>query len=64
MTGMMELSRRGFFLAAGATGLTIGILAACAPSRKEASDAGRPPPEVNAWVHIGTDDVVTIRIAR
>lgn len=64
MTGMMELSRRGFFLAAGATGLTIGILAACAPSRKEASDTGRPPPEVNAWVHIGTDDVVTIRIAR
>jgi isoquinoline 1-oxidoreductase beta subunit len=28
------------------------------------AEAGPPPPEVNAWVHIGTDDVVTIRIAR
>ncbi|ABI77062.1 putative isoquinoline 1-oxidoreductase, beta subunit [Hyphomonas neptunium ATCC 15444] len=65
MTGITDLSRRAFIIATGATGLAIGVLAACAPSTRE-SDApdGPPPPEVNAWVHIGTDDVVTIRIAR
>lgn len=65
MTGTINLSRRAFIIATGATGLAIGVLAACAPSTKEAdAPDGPPPPEVNAWVHIGTDDVVTIRIAR
>ena len=65
MTGIADLSRRAFIIATGATGLAIGVLAACAPSTREAdAPDGPPPPEVNAWVHIGTDDVVTIRIAR
>lgn len=65
MTGSINLSRRAFIIATGATGLAIGVLAACSPSTKEAdAPDGPPPPEVNAWVHIGTDDVVTIRIAR
>lgn len=65
MTGIIDLSRRGFIIATGATGLTLGILAACAPAgKKDGAPEGPPPPEVNAWVHIGTDDVVTIRIAR
>lgn len=64
MTGLTDLSRRAFILTTGAAGLTIGILAACAPASKKGKDAGPPPPEVNAWVHIGTDDIVTIRIAR
>lgn len=65
MTGIIDLSRRGFIIATGATGLAIGVLAACAPSsNKDDAPDGPPPPEVNAWVHIGTDDVVTIRIAR
>jgi isoquinoline 1-oxidoreductase beta subunit len=65
MTTVPSLSRRGFIVGTGATGLTIGILAACGPGGKDApAEAGPPPPEVNAWVHIGTDDIVTVRIAR
>ena len=66
MTGIIDLSRRGFIIGTGATGLTIGILSACAPAAQdgETDAGGPPPPEVNAWVHIGTDDIVTIRIAR
>ncbi|MEL6955789.1 MAG: molybdopterin cofactor-binding domain-containing protein, partial [Pseudomonadota bacterium] len=64
-------SRRTFIVGTGAAGLTIGVLAACSPS--ESADTSTetaavtdapPPPEVNAWVHVGTDDLVTIRIAR
>ncbi len=62
------LSRRAFIVGTGATGLTIGILASCAPSatEPEAPDySDLPPnPEVNAWVHIDHDDTVTVRIAR
>ena len=62
------LSRRGFIVGTGATGLTIGILASCAPSATEADapDYSDLPPneEVNAWVHIDHDDTVTVRIAR
>ena len=62
------LSRRGFIVGTGATGLTIGILASCAPTatEPEAPDySDLPPnPEVNAWVHIDHDDTVTVRIAR
>ena len=67
MADTLHLSRRGFIIGTGAAGLTIGILAACSPGSDPdagaTADAGPPPPEVNAWVHIGTDDVVTIRIA-
>jgi isoquinoline 1-oxidoreductase beta subunit len=62
------LSRRGFIVGTGATGLTIGILASCSPTatEPEAPDySDLPPnPEVNAWVHIDHDDTVTVRIAR
>lgn len=62
------LSRRGFIVGTGATGLTIGILASCSPSATEsdAPDYSSLPPndEVNAWVHIDHDDTVTVRIAR
>ena len=67
MADTISLSRRGFIIGTGATGLTIGILAACSPGGGE--DAGtaenlEPNPEVNAWVHINRDDTVVIRIAR
>lgn len=62
------ISRRGFIVGTGATGLTIGILASCSPSSNEsgAPDYSNLPPndEVNAWVHIDHDDTVTVRIAR
>ncbi len=60
-----ELSRRSFIVAAGAAGLSIGVVGACAPSSIEADYSHLPPnPEVNAWVHIHHDDTVTVRIAR
>lgn len=60
------LSRRGFIIGTGATGLTIGILASCSPSGTDEPDYSNlpPNPEVNAWVHIDHDDTVTVRIAR
>ncbi|WP_084421319.1 xanthine dehydrogenase family protein molybdopterin-binding subunit [Henriciella litoralis] len=69
MADTFRLSRRNFIIGTGAAGLTIGILASCAPGGDDASDTdaaanAEPNPEVNAWVHIGNDDVVTIRIAR
>lgn len=66
MSKSLTLSRRGFLISSGATGLTISVLSACAgPADPEVDVADLPPnPEVNAWVHIGKDDVVTIRIAR
>ena len=70
MADTIKLSRRGFIVGTGATGLTIGILAACSPGADEAGNTeeaaanAEPNPEVNAWVHINTDDTVTIRIAR
>ncbi|WP_340692904.1 molybdopterin cofactor-binding domain-containing protein [Hyphomonas sp.] len=65
MTELLNLSRRKFIIATGATGLTIGVLAACSkkPGEPDYSDM-EPNPEVNAWVHIGHDDTVTVRIAR
>lgn len=65
MTELLNLSRRKFIIATGATGLTIGVLAACSkkPGELDYSDM-EPNPEVNAWVHIGHDDTVTVRIAR
>ncbi len=64
MTNVLNLSRRAFIVGTGATGLTIGVLAACSkPGEPDYSDL-EPNPEVNAWVHIGHDDIVTVRIAR
>ena len=62
---MPALSRRGFIVSAsaGAAGLSLGVLGACAP--KDAATLDGPPlPEVNAWVVVGRDDSVTVRIAR
>ncbi len=66
MADGLTLSRRGFIVSASATGLAIGVLAACGGNGDEAENAvsSEPIPEVNAWVHVGTDDVVTVRIAR
>ncbi len=66
MTNILNISRRGFIVGTGATGLTIGILGACTPSGSETEDYSNLPPneEVNAWVHIDHDDTVTVRIAR
>ncbi len=45
--------------------MTIGILSGCEQKPGSAPAPDLPPlDEVNAWVHIGRDDVVTIRIAR
>lgn len=61
----LTLSRRGFIIATGTTGLTLGVLASCAPGEEAAPAAPQTPnPEVNAWVHIDHDDTVTVRIAR
>lgn len=70
MADTIRLSRRNFIIGTGAAGLSIGILASCSGGSDEAPDAAgqaanaAPNPEVNAWVHVGNDDVVTIRIAR
>ncbi len=70
MADDIRVSRRSFIVGSGATGLTIGILAACSPrapaqnAAAEDAAAAAAAPEVNAWVHIGEDDTVTIRIAR
>ncbi len=63
MNQMTSLSRRGFMIGLGVAGagLTISFVGGFGPAL--AADAGMAP-EVNAWVHIGRDDVVTIRIAR
>lgn len=69
MTKTLHLTRRGFVIGTATSGLMIGILAGCTQSETPATGttpaADLPPnPEVNAWVHVGTDDTVTIRIAR
>jgi isoquinoline 1-oxidoreductase beta subunit len=69
MADTIRLSRRNFIIGTGATGLTIGILASCSNNNEEGPEpqqqaSTEPNPEVNAWVHIDTDDTVTIRIAR
>ena len=62
------VSRRNFIIGTSATGLTIGLMTACAPATEETATADAPAvaeaPEVNAWVHIAPDDTITIRIAR
>ena len=73
MSNVSTLSRRRFIVGTGATGLTIGVLAACGSGSDTNEEttavtpdySNLPPnPEVNAWVHIHHDDTVTVRIAR
>ena len=56
------LDRRGFLKmgAAGATGLAIGFY--FPGSAETLAAAPAPPIALNAWIHIGTDDLVTIYI--
>lgn len=64
MSEQHRLTRRGFIIGTSlaGVGLSIGLLprsvAAAGETTQEQID------EVNAWVHIGLDDTVTIRIAR
>ncbi len=68
MTIQSPLSRRTFIIGSSAlgAGLTVGVLSGCSPQSTDAPDVSDlpPNPEVNAWVHIGHDDKVTVRIAR
>lgn len=64
MTNVLKLSRRNFIVGTTASGLMIGILGACSQEATITTENAVPHPDVNAWVHIGADDVVTIRIAR
>lgn len=68
-----KISRRSFIVSTSAAGLSIGVMAGCAPSGGTSSGAETTAvdyshlpsnPEVNAWVHIHHDDTVTVRIAR
>ncbi len=60
MSETIVISRRNFIIGAGVigAGLSVGIY-----FNRDAAMA-KEIPEVNAWVHIGEDDIVTIRIAR
>ncbi|MEL6688537.1 MAG: molybdopterin cofactor-binding domain-containing protein, partial [Pseudomonadota bacterium] len=63
------LSRRGFLITGGAVGagLSIGLLSACAPQADGPEEVAIPEvevPEVNAWVHIATDNTITVRVVR
>ena len=60
------LTRRGFVVGVGATGvgLTIGFATDWGRNPLGPVPDGPPPPEVNAWVHVAHDDTVTVRIAR
>ncbi len=66
MADTVRVTRRSFVIGSGAAGLTIGILSGCTQAQPPVEDTADAPsvPEVNAWVHVGVDDVVTIRIAR
>ncbi|MBL8548549.1 MAG: xanthine dehydrogenase family protein molybdopterin-binding subunit [Hyphomonadaceae bacterium] len=56
MSEILSPSRRGFMIGVAGAGMTITFFTACATNEET--------PEVNAWVQIGRDDTVTIRIAR
>lgn len=73
MAETRNVSRRNFIVGTGVigAGLTIGVLSGCSSETGTDTAATTTPvdspvvvPEVNAWVHISTDDTVTIRIAR
>ncbi len=63
MSEQHSITRRGFIIGTSlaGVGLSIGLLPAAAVAGKTAAEQ---VDEVNAWVHIGLDDTVTIRIAR
>lgn len=66
-TPRSSLSRRQFIVTSGTlgAGLSLGVISACSPAKKSTNTPDLPPPpEVNAWVHVGRDDKVTVRIAR
>ena len=59
-----NLDRRKFLktTVAGAGGLLIGFYWSAPTEILAAPPAGRSPAPLNAWIHIGTDDIVTIVI--
>jgi isoquinoline 1-oxidoreductase subunit beta len=70
MSTTMNLSRRGFLTAAG--GLVLGLVLP-EKDRLEAQAVGVPPPNLfapppggkpNAYIHIGTDESVTLLIPK
>ena len=70
MSATMNVSRRGFLTAAG--GLVLGLVLP-EKDRLEAQAVGVPPPNLfapppggkpNAYIHIGTDESVTLLIPR
>jgi len=61
---LSNLSRRQFIVGTASTGLSLGVIAACAPAKAPKAIDGPPLPEVNAWVQIGRDNSVNVRIAR
>lgn len=68
MNGVLDknVSRRRFVLGAASTGagLALGLALPTGGNRALAHSHGAHAAEVNAWVVVGTDDTVTIRIAR
>ena len=60
MNHMPNINRRGFLVASGAAGLSLGFHIPFA-GEAEAQVAG---PEVNAWVVVKPDETVVIRVAR
>ena len=56
----MTVSRRGFLVTTSTLGAGLALGMTTRPTAASAS----PYDEVNAWVHIASDDTVTIRIAR
>ncbi|MGE5326019.1 MAG: molybdopterin cofactor-binding domain-containing protein, partial [Deltaproteobacteria bacterium] len=61
--GKVSLDRREFLKTgvAGATGLVVGFYL---PGRDEIFAAGTEPEVLNAWIHVGPDDDVTIIISK
>jgi CO/xanthine dehydrogenase Mo-binding subunit len=59
-----NLDRRRFLKTsvAGAAGLIIGFYLPAPGEMLAESPSGAPPAALNAWIHIGTDDIVTIMI--
>ena len=60
LQGAVNVSRRGFLV----TTSTLGAGLALGMTTRPVASLSMPSDEVNAWVHIATDDTVTIRIAR
>ena len=60
LQGALNVSRRGFLV----TTSTLGAGLALGMTTRPADSSSMPLDEVNAWVHIATNDTVTIRIAR